>query len=322
MRDYTPSWLAVEESMGGQRTALHGNPEEMREQFDGMLAALAPLYPPPSDAVEAQDHDVGNFKVRVYTKTRASDTSLPVGLFAHGGGFVLGSLDSEDAFCRLLVEHANTIIVSIGYRHSPEVEAPTHLEDCLAGLRWVLNNAKSFGGDTTKIYTIGDSAGAMLSLAVARKVRTGQAEVPSDSVRGVVALVPAAWHPDNPPKGYEQEYKAHQENATNVPILDATSVQQFFKYSGLAADDRDYLVGYDTDSHKLFPPTYIVTCEFDPLRDDGVVLAKCLKNAGVPTRYDHYDGLPHVFWVNPILPETKVFVENLLKGVDWVIKQM
>ncbi|KEQ57763.1 uncharacterized protein M437DRAFT_70565 [Aureobasidium melanogenum CBS 110374] len=322
MREYTASWLAAEKSMGGQRTALHGNSEEMRAQFDGMLAALAPLYPPPSDAVVSRDHEVGNFKVRVYTKTRASGTPLPVGLFTHGGGFVLGSLDSEDAFCRLLVEHANTMIISIDYRLSPEVKTPVHLEDCLAGLKWVLSNAQSFGGDVAKIYTIGDSAGAQMALGVARKVRTGQAEVPSDSVKGVVALVPAAFHLSSIPKEYEQEYTAYEENATNVPIFDAKSIEQIVEHSGIKADDADYLVGLDQESHKLFPPTYIVTCEFDPLRDDGIVLAKCLKSAGVPVKYDHYDGLPHVFWVNPILPETKVFMKNLLEGVDWVIRQM
>lgn len=123
--------------MGGQRTALHGNPEEMRKQFDSMQAAMAPLYPPPSDAVVSKDHEVGHFRVRVYTKTHASGTPLPVGLFAHGGGFVLGSLDSEDAFCRLLVEHAETVIVSVDYRLSPEVRAPAHLEDGIAALKWV-----------------------------------------------------------------------------------------------------------------------------------------------------------------------------------------
>ncbi|KAG9531315.1 hypothetical protein KCU93_g2065, partial [Aureobasidium melanogenum] len=322
MREYTPSWLAVEESMGGQRTALHGNPEEMRKQFDSMQAALAPLYPPPSDAVVSKDHEVGHFRVRVYTKTHASGSPSPVGLFAHGGGFVLGSLDSEDAFCRLLVEHAETVIVSVDYRLSPEVRAPAHLEDGIAALKWVLENAQSFGGDPAKIYTIGDSAGAQMALGITRKVKTGQVEVPSDSVKGVVALVPAAFIPGFVPKAYEQEYTAFEENATNVPILDRQSTQEMVEHTGMTTCGADYFVGLDPESHKLFPPTYIVTCEFDPLRDDGIVLAKCLKNAGVPTKSDHYDGLPHVFWMFPNLPETKVFMENLLKGVDWVVKQM
>lgn len=137
-----------------------------------------------------------------------------------------------------------------------------------------------------------------------------------------MALVPAAWRPNDPPEGYEQEYQAHRENATNVPILDENSVQVFLEYAGLTKDDHGYLVGPDTESHKVFPPTYIATCEFDPLRDDGIVLEKCLKKAGIPTKYDHYDGLPHAFWMFPNLPETKVFTENLLKGLDWLIKQM
>ena len=93
---------------------------------------LAPQYPPPSDAVNTRDVDIGGgVHARIYTPAVSSEEPLPVGVYAHGGGFVIGSLDMEDAFCRAIVEHVRTIIVSIDYRLAPESQAPAQLDDCL-----------------------------------------------------------------------------------------------------------------------------------------------------------------------------------------------
>jgi acetyl esterase/lipase len=133
--------LQLEESMGGTRTALQGSPEEMRAQFSGLMTAIAPLYPPPSDAVTTKDYDLGGFCIRTYSKKGGEGNRQAIGIYNHGGGYVLGSVDSEDAFCRMVVEHLDTVMVSIGYRLAPEAKAPAQLEDGLTGLKWVLNSA-------------------------------------------------------------------------------------------------------------------------------------------------------------------------------------
>jgi versiconal hemiacetal acetate esterase len=137
-----------------------------------------------------------------------------------------------------------------------------------------------------------------------------------------VGLVPVAFHRDTIPQQYKAQYQSYYDNGENVPIINATSMDQFLDYTGCQANDKDYLIGNDMECFGKLPPTYIVTCEFDPLRDDGKILEMALKEVGVPVKRDHYDGLPHCFWVFPTLPETQRFVANTFAGIGWVIGQM
>tara|TARA_R110002003_G_scaffold97_12_gene7837 strand:- start:17737 stop:18258 length:522 start_codon:yes stop_codon:yes gene_type:complete len=172
------------------------------------------------------------------------------------------------------------------------------------------------------MYTIGGSAGGTLSLSLARRILLGQSPLPKNAIKGVVSFVPSAFHPKNIPKQFKAEHTSLTDNATNAPFIDRSSVESCNDLCGLGPSDQEYLVGNDPESYKLFPPTYIATCEFDPLRDDGKIMARALKEAGVPVRYDHYDGLPHCFWFVPKLPETAVFMQNTVAGIEWVIEQI
>jgi len=117
---------------------LHGTAEDLRAQFGGLAQMLAPQYPPPSNAVTTRDVDIGGgILARIYTPQSSHGKHLPVGIYAHGGGFVIGSLDMEDLFCRAIVEHVQTILVSIDYRLAPEHKAPAQLEDVVKGFSWV-----------------------------------------------------------------------------------------------------------------------------------------------------------------------------------------
>lgn len=276
--------------------------------------------------------------MRIYKSKSAPEEPVPIGIFAHGGGFVAGSLDSEDSFCRTLVERIHTVIVSVDYRLAPENKVPAHLEDMLQAFQWVSpllpfhyqctynfqahDNASSFNGNPNNMYTIGGSAGGILSLAVARQVVLGRTSVPSTAMKGIIALVPGCLHPDNVPEKFKKMYNAYTENATNVPMIDGKSMDDVFGMTGIDAHNADYNVGLDSEAHKRFPPTYIATCEFDPLRDDGRIMAHALREAGVPVKYDHYDGLPHAFWFVPQLPETAVFMKQTVAGLEWILEKM
>ena len=150
----------------------------------------------------------------------------------------------------------------------------------------------------------------------------GQSSASPNSVKGVVALCPCTVHPDHIPTAYQAEHRSYVENGTNVPLIDKASMLQFFADSGLKPDDKDYFVILDEEHHSLLPPAYIATCEFDPLRDDGTIMAEGLKKAGVSVKTVHYSGLPHCFWNVPSLPETGGFMENTAAGVKWVISKM
>ncbi|KAJ4035299.1 hypothetical protein NW761_014881 [Fusarium oxysporum] len=316
----------AEEAMGGVRPVLEGSVDEMRAQFAGLEESLAALYPPPSDAVLTQDGTREGIKYRVYTPRRQGDMApegqLPVGVFFHGGGFVLGDLDTEDGLCRAIAENVNAVLVSIDYRLAPANKAPSQLQDAIKMFEWAYHNAPTLGGDPRRLFTIGTSAGGALALAVARKVRLRHTALSQDAIKCVVAFNPVVFHTGNVPEQYSSQHTAFNENKENTPIIDLETLTSFYNLCNLKTDDADYFVGLDQASHQLFPPSYIVTCGLDPLRDDGKVLAESLESRGVPVRRDHYDGLPHCFWVVPTLPESAEFLKNAIQGVTWVMDKM
>lgn len=150
------SWLELETAMGG-RAVLHGTVPEMRATFGGIHQMLQPLYPSASGNVDAKDGDVDGIKYRVYTPKDHRTGGLPLAMWseqhsllclaaasphadfppAHGGGFMLGDLETDDWWCSFVAEHSSSIVVNIDYRLSPEVKTPTHLEDCWKVYKWV-----------------------------------------------------------------------------------------------------------------------------------------------------------------------------------------
>lgn len=110
----------------------------MRNQFAGLLAAVAPGYPPASDKVAVSNGTVQGIGYRIYTpKTAQATNPLPLGVFMHGGGFILGDLDAEDVLCRAFSEQAGTILVSVDYHLAPEHKHPAQLKDTLTVVEWV-----------------------------------------------------------------------------------------------------------------------------------------------------------------------------------------
>lgn len=183
-----------------------------------------------------------------------------------------------------------------------------------------MQNAASIGGDPNKFYTIGGSAGGALALQVANRLVKDPAT--RHRIKGVAALVPCTLHYDHVPEEYKSIHKSYEENKEGVPIIDKESMRIFYTEAGVDPKDSDIFTALATDNHKNYPPTYIASCEFDPLRDDAYVIDAALKKAGVPTKHDHYKGLPHYFWIFPSVPEGQQFVGNLIGGVKWLISQM
>jgi versiconal hemiacetal acetate esterase len=282
---------------------------------------MASMASPPNDAVETKDGDVDGIKYRIYTPKNATKTgSLPVGVWTHGGGWMTGDLNMEDGFCRAVAEQALSIIVSVDYRLTPEHKAPTQLEDTLNVYNWALQNATSFGGDPSKFYSIGGSAGGALALQVANRIVKDPSR--RHNIRGCAAITPITLHYDNVPEEYKNMYTAYEENGKDAAIIDKGSVETFVEEFGARPDDEDTWVALNKRNHQNFPPTYIAVCERDPIRDDGLVMEKALKAAGVPTKLDFYKELPHYFFIIPTLPETKQYIDNLVSGVKWLIAQM
>lgn len=147
-------------------------------------------------------------------------------------------------------------------------------------------NAASIGADASKLITMGGSAGGGLALAGANKsIKDG-----SNLVKGIVAMVPCSIHPDNVPKSVQPDYKSYEDNAVDVPTIDKSSMQTFYEAVNANPQDEEQFPALAATNHSKFPPTYICVCEYDPLRDDGRVMEKLLKDAGVKTKLDYYEG--------------------------------
>ncbi|KAK0277449.1 hypothetical protein LTR91_006080 [Friedmanniomyces endolithicus] len=298
--ELAPSWLELEKASGG-RAILKGSPEDIRGMYSGLLQALAPQMPKPSENVETKNGEVDGVK------------------YPHGGGYMVGGLDDDDLFCRAISEHSNSALIAVDYRLAPEHKWPAALDDSVKVYKWAHKNAASFHGDATKFYTIGGSAGGGLALQLANQVLRDSSL--KSSLKGIIAMVPLTLHYDHVPAKYKDMYTAYKDNAKDTPVIDGESMQIFYKHAGVDPKDPGTFVAL-SDNLKDFPPTYITTCEFDPLRDDGFVLEKALKEVGVPTKHDHYAGFPHYFWIFPSVPESQEYIGKMLGGIEWMKGQM
>lgn len=218
--------------MGG-RNVLHGDSgAAMREQFNGLMAALAPFAPPPDPEVTQEDKTIDGVPCRIHRPKNASG-KLPVGVFYHSGGFVCGNLDSEAAFCDFLAHHGagGCIIVNTDYRLAPEHKLPAAMDDSLKVWKWTAANVDSLGGDSSKMFVVGGSAGGCLSLSITASIVAD--EKMRGQLKGCLSFVPATMSPDNLPDEYKGRHTSHQDNseAANTPVLDDRSIKEFFSAS-------------------------------------------------------------------------------------------
>ncbi|KIA75484.1 carboxylesterase [Aspergillus ustus] len=319
MAKYADSWLQLEAAAGG-RAVFQGTVSEIRAQFAGLFTAVSQWYPPASDAVHVTDGAINDVPYRVYTPSPSNATGArPIGVFMHGGGYIMGDLETEDLLCRTFSEQSNTIIVSVDYRLAPEHKSSAQLRDTMTVLAWVHGNASSLGANGSQLYTMGTSAGATLALLATREIVSGRSTVPAGSLRGVVAVSPITVHPDNVPMKFQAGYNSYTEFATGAPAITGDTMLEFFLHAGQAPDDVNAFLLLDQESLRRFPPVYISTAECDVLRDDGRVLVAALNEVGVSVREDILRGIPHAFWFFNTLPEWSLFAKNTVAGIRWVI---
>ncbi|KAE8382434.1 lipase/esteras-like protein [Aspergillus bertholletiae] len=305
-------WAKIEETLGC-RPQLVGDALAMRDQYRA-LAEQANVTSPSTPTVHVEDITVNqNVTVRIY-KPLEQMKPVPVGLYFHGGGFCCGDLDSEDPFCRMVVERYGCIIVSVGYRLAPEHKSPAQIEDAVVAWDWAIRNASTIGGDVSRYFTFGQSAGGNLALATAHLlIEQGR----RSEIKGVAALVPLTVHHENVPSHHTDSHQSHQECADG-PVNTAHAMATFLESVEAKEDDPGVFVLLSQHLN-LFPPTYIAVCEIDPLRDDGILMANALQQAGVPVKLDQYHGLPHVFWAFGCPPPSGDFIGDVVSGVDFIL---
>jgi len=270
---YAKSWLDWEAAAGG-RSALRGTPEEIRAQYDGLVAALMPMMPPMPEGVDVVDGEHEGIKYRTYTPQEGTGP-FPIALWTHGGGYMVGDLNADHFLCLLAALQTKSAVVSVDYRLTPEHKWPAQLDDTFKIYKWAVANASSFKGNASKVYTIGGSAGGALAFQVANKVIREPGL--KTSLRGIAAMVPATAHWDSVPSKYADKYKAHTDNAHDTPVIDGESMDIFLKHLGADPRDSTAFTILATDKHAEFPPVYMTSCEYDPLRDDATIMELALR---------------------------------------------
>lgn len=225
----------------------------------------------------------GDIPIRVYVPC-ASESALPVVIWTHGGGHVIGSINSYDSICRRLTMGSGAIVVSVEYRLAPEHKFPAAIEDSFAVCEWVAKNAAEIGGDSSRLAVAGDSAGGNLAAASALLAR--DAGIPL----AAQALIYPAVAPD-------AEAESHYVNGEGY-LLTRRNVLWFQgSYRSGEADRQDFRYApMIADSHADLAPALIQVAQYDPLRDEGIAYASKLMAAGNQVTLTHYAGMVHAFF--------------------------
>jgi len=247
------------------------------------MEVIARQFPFPADAVSRRDHWLHlpgrEILVRAY---RPGEGRLPALLYLHGGGWVAGSVDTHDGVCAALAAEANAVVASVQYRRAPESPCPAPNDDAFAALQWLSGSADELDVDAARIAVAGDSAGAHLAIGAAIEAR--------DRGGPRVALQ-LLFYPVVAPDFETTSYREH----ANGTLTRADMMEYWAHYlpQGIArADPRALPL---QGSLRGLPPAHVVVAGLDPLHDEGVALAKRLRDDGVEASLVDEPSLVHGF---------------------------
>lgn len=229
--------------------------------------------------------DMGSLRLRYYTPENATkDSTLPVVVYYRGGGWVIADLDTYDASASAIARKANAIVVSVDYSLAPEHKFPAAHDEAIEAYKYILKNARGWGGDPNKVAIVGESAGGNLAVDTAIAARDQKLTAPV----AVVSVYPVATTAMDTPSKKEQ---------ADAKPLNTLMMAWFFdkvlNNANEAQDPRLNLVAADL---KGLPPVTIINAELDPLRSDGEMLADKMKAAGNDVTHKLYTGVTHEFF--------------------------
>ena len=271
----------------------------------GMLAALPTGEPEAVDRVENRTFPgpEGPVPVRIYGP--AATEPCPALVYFHGGGWVLGNLDTHDSTCRALSRRTACVVVSVDYRLAPEHTFPAALDDCIAAVEWVADNAAELGVDPTRIAVGGDSAGGNLTATVTLANR---------SRRGLELCHQLLIYPVTDARRNTPSYKQNAEGY----LLTADAMRWFWDlYLNEQSEGANPLASpLRAEDLAGLPPATVITAEFDPLRDEGEAYAEQLAAASVPVDSRRWDGVAHGFFA------MEGSVAKAKEALDWAAAQL
>jgi acetyl esterase len=266
---------------------LNPQVKALLDQEAGHPAKGIPVPRTPPDVANVADLTVPGpespLRLRSYTPHGAGP--FPVVLWLHGGGWVQGTIEANDATCRFLTDASRAIVLAVDYRLAPQTRFPGPLEDCYAALAWAGANATSIGGDPSRLAVAGASAGGNLAAAAALMARD----------RGGPRLAHQTLvYPITDLAMGTESYRLF---ATGHRLTADSMASYIAQYIGSEADKRNpYAAPILASDLSGLPPAHIITAEYDVLRDEGEAYGKRLAEAGIRTRVSRYPGMIHTFF--------------------------
>ncbi|PCG98451.1 Alpha/beta hydrolase fold-3 [Penicillium occitanis (nom. inval.)] len=335
-------WLALESTLPPQ-PAL--SIEELQKVTNGVREKAATQAMVDEDLVSrVQIHDYSiiardgeTLQARIYRPaTLPLSQPLPIYIYFHGGGFLVGTLSSEDATCSRLVtalaERGTPIIVfNINYRHTPKWHFPTAWNDTEDAFIWMHENITHIGGLGDQVFVGGVSAGAKLaaSLCLAHTSGSNKAVAACPKIQGQVLMIPWLVQLDHYAPRQEMLRTPEVSSLVQCAHAPVLSIERIKLFASLLGNDEVLAAGNDLRLNPgnatkkevaNLPPTTFGIAGYDPLRDEGLFYAKLLSDSGVPTNVTVFRGLPHGFALfGNKLPASKRWDEVVADGISWAM---
>ena len=275
---------------------------EAREMFRAMNRSGDPV---PVGAIEDRviPGPGGEIPVRLYRPEGSGP--FPVHVYCHGGGWVIGDLDTHDGHCRETCRSAQCLVLSVDYRLAPEHPFPAALDDAYAAVCWAGEHAAELGGDPRRLSVGGDSAGGNLAAATAQRIR---------DQGGPALCFQLLIYPVTDANFETGSYRSNAEGY----MLTRNGMAWFWdNYCTDPAQRRSpYASPLQAQSLAGLPPALVVTAEYDPLRDEGEAYARALHEAGVPVELQRYDGMIHGFvGMAALIPAARPALEHACQSL-------
>jgi acetyl esterase len=244
----------------------------------------------------------GSIPLRIYRVESEQAERLIV--YFHGGGWVLGDLETHRPFCEQLCASTRSMVVAVDYRLAPGHPFPAAVQDCQAATRWVLENSAALHAAGLPVFVAGDSAGGNLAAVVAKSV---------GSLAGQILIYPVTAH-------YSLELPSYAENASGYGLTRNLMIWFWDTYlrgsTAGAPSVRELSTPLDWESAGELPPALVLTAEFDPLRDEGIRFSELLSASGTPCRHRLFNGALHGFLCSEGL--SRHHLEGMLEMIDWL----
>ncbi|TFK87903.1 alpha/beta-hydrolase [Polyporus arcularius HHB13444] len=267
----------------------------------------------------------GEIIVRYVRPVGEDGGTFPVLVWLHGGGWMRGSIDMDDAHLRTISVELNIAVVNVDYRLAPEHRFPVAIEDSYAAVKWVVEHASELKLDLTKGFLVGgDSAGANMSAAITLKAREDPLFA-ANPLTGQYLREPAVVHPGAAlPEQYKEQIRSFSE-FTSTPILNTENMLRFidvYAPSPPTAADDVRVSPLLANSHAGLPPAFIQVQELDPLRDEGILYENVLRQAGGSTKLIQYPGCFHAFhYCFPAITAAIQLDCDAREGIKWLLTQ-